>query len=443
MARPQPRIGLALSGGGYRAAAFHIGTLRKLHELGILQRVDVISTISGGSIAGAYYLTHNAVFDKFEEGLRNALQKSTVARILTSTRFLAVLVAYSVFVALLGSLSYWGVFDPGWMLLALLVGAALIVIFLHNLLDLTDITRQVYHDLFFHDKRLRDLPPHPVAAINATNLDTGTLWTFSREQMGDSTYRFMRDGLGPIGFTVDDFPVALAVACSTAVPFPFNPVRIESRYFQHPSDTDRISPRLMDGGIYDNQGIHRLTQSFDPTFRCNIVICSDGSAPLRKRFRAMNPLPVLNRVVELMMRRVKTLQFVRDVYQDQRETVKEIAYFSLDWEYERCLEGFYSAFKANRISRDILKRLGFTKAFASRLSKITQEEFVDFLKNRIGYDRIIAQGLSKEDIASISSIGTNLTALSSDDIDKLAQHAASLTEIQVRLYCPSLIIQTA
>ena len=45
------RIGLALSGGGYRAAAYHIGTLRALRKLGILDKVDVISSVSGGSIS--------------------------------------------------------------------------------------------------------------------------------------------------------------------------------------------------------------------------------------------------------------------------------------------------------------------------------------------------------------------------------------------------------
>lgn len=49
------KIGLALSGGGYRAAAFHVGTLRAFHKLGILEKVDVISTISGGSITGSCY----------------------------------------------------------------------------------------------------------------------------------------------------------------------------------------------------------------------------------------------------------------------------------------------------------------------------------------------------------------------------------------------------
>jgi predicted acylesterase/phospholipase RssA len=47
------RVGLALSGGGYRAAVMHAGTLRALESLGI--RVDALSTVSGGSIIGAYY----------------------------------------------------------------------------------------------------------------------------------------------------------------------------------------------------------------------------------------------------------------------------------------------------------------------------------------------------------------------------------------------------
>jgi len=42
-------IGLALSGGGYRAAGFHLGTLRALNKLGVLPNIDRFSTISGGS----------------------------------------------------------------------------------------------------------------------------------------------------------------------------------------------------------------------------------------------------------------------------------------------------------------------------------------------------------------------------------------------------------
>ena len=46
-----PNVGLALSGGGTRSASFSIGVLKALHELGILKKVKVISSVSGGSYA--------------------------------------------------------------------------------------------------------------------------------------------------------------------------------------------------------------------------------------------------------------------------------------------------------------------------------------------------------------------------------------------------------
>ena len=50
------RIGLALSGGGFRASLYHLGSIRCLEEQGIMEQVEVISTVSGGSIIGAWYL---------------------------------------------------------------------------------------------------------------------------------------------------------------------------------------------------------------------------------------------------------------------------------------------------------------------------------------------------------------------------------------------------
>ena len=49
------KVGLALSGGGFRAALFHIGVLARLAELDMLRHVEVISSVSGGSILAAYY----------------------------------------------------------------------------------------------------------------------------------------------------------------------------------------------------------------------------------------------------------------------------------------------------------------------------------------------------------------------------------------------------
>ena len=49
------KLGLALSGGGFRSAFFHIGVLARLAELDLLRKIDVISSVSGGSIIAAYY----------------------------------------------------------------------------------------------------------------------------------------------------------------------------------------------------------------------------------------------------------------------------------------------------------------------------------------------------------------------------------------------------
>ena len=58
--KPLNRIALTLSGGGYRAAAFHLGMMDYLNrtiynEKPLLEAVDIISTVSGGTICGAYY----------------------------------------------------------------------------------------------------------------------------------------------------------------------------------------------------------------------------------------------------------------------------------------------------------------------------------------------------------------------------------------------------
>ena len=67
------KIGLALSGGGSRAIAFHLGCLRALHELDILDNIKVISTVSGGSVIGALYAAHQGLFPEFEKRVRRLL----------------------------------------------------------------------------------------------------------------------------------------------------------------------------------------------------------------------------------------------------------------------------------------------------------------------------------------------------------------------------------
>jgi predicted acylesterase/phospholipase RssA len=66
----RPKLGLALSGGGFRASFFHLGVLRRLAELDLLRHVSVLSTVSGGSVVGALYMLHLAKHLKKSAKLR-------------------------------------------------------------------------------------------------------------------------------------------------------------------------------------------------------------------------------------------------------------------------------------------------------------------------------------------------------------------------------------
>lgn len=72
------KIGVALSGGGYKGAAYHIGTLRALHRLGVLDKVDVISSASGGSITATYYALNKDDYEEFERGFIKSLSKGVL-----------------------------------------------------------------------------------------------------------------------------------------------------------------------------------------------------------------------------------------------------------------------------------------------------------------------------------------------------------------------------
>lgn len=58
--QPAPQIGLALSGGGQKSAPFEMGVLAALSQTGVLNSIDVISSVSGGSYAALYYYTRVA-----------------------------------------------------------------------------------------------------------------------------------------------------------------------------------------------------------------------------------------------------------------------------------------------------------------------------------------------------------------------------------------------
>ncbi len=61
---PNPGVGLALSGGGFRATLFHCGALWRLAELGYLGRLSRISSVSGGSITAGELAVKWATLEK-------------------------------------------------------------------------------------------------------------------------------------------------------------------------------------------------------------------------------------------------------------------------------------------------------------------------------------------------------------------------------------------
>jgi NTE family protein len=71
-------IALALSGGGSRAMAFHLGCLRALNELDILDRVGTLTAVSGGSVLAGLYCSHPGDFSAFEARVRSVLAEGFV-----------------------------------------------------------------------------------------------------------------------------------------------------------------------------------------------------------------------------------------------------------------------------------------------------------------------------------------------------------------------------
>src|SRR5439155_10869681 len=68
-------VGLALSGGGSRAIAFHLGCLRALHDRGVLDRIQVISAVSGGSVIAAMYAYSQGSFADFDRSVVALLKR--------------------------------------------------------------------------------------------------------------------------------------------------------------------------------------------------------------------------------------------------------------------------------------------------------------------------------------------------------------------------------
>lgn len=424
------RFGIALSGGGYRAAGFHIGTLRKLAELGLLEKVDVMSTISGGSITGAAYCLHQGSYNEFEEKMISALStKNVIGYIYKSSRFLVILFTLISGVLLTICLLFTKVAPLAILPMPILI--FLLLKYQFVLFPVSDIIEKAYKKFFYGEATLEELCITPELAIGSTNLQTGRQFTFSKRKMEDSFYAYLSD---PVRFDGAKFPVSRAVVASSCVPFAFTPVEIGQEFFIDKEQFYKISPKLIDGGVYDNQGIHKLSQE-NSSYSCQIILVSDAGSNLNLDGFYNNTITLLLRTSNLFMGRIKNFQMMQNLYRPQ--SIREIAYQSLGWELENCIDGFIDNMKQGNISQIVLDRHNILQEWQNSPGNFSNQ-IASKLRENCKEADILSRKISTPRIDAIREVGTNLTPINRSLLEDLITFAADLTELQLRLYCPSL-----
>ena len=148
----------------------------------------------------------------------------------------------------------------------------------------------------------------PMLVLNATTLNTGHGWQFTASWMGEPPVSFdeqvdasrrlrrlyYRDA--PDGHREPQ--LGKAVAASACVPALFPPVTLEQLY-------DGIDVELVDGGVYDNQGIASLLEQ-----DCTVILVSDASGQIRDdEHPARGLYRVANRANSILMSRVRGAQY--------------------------------------------------------------------------------------------------------------------------------------
>lgn len=238
-------VALCLSGGGFRAALFHLGALRRLNELGVLSKVTTITSVSGGSILSAH------LADRIREWPRSGQpvedwDAAVVRPFMELTRkdFRTA--------PILKRLLPWN--------------------WLRDTTAVDELSR--LYERRLTRMRLDELPEQPRFVFCATDISYASNWEFSKSRMGDYKAGYMRPP--------PDLPLARAVAASSCFPPVFDPLRLRLRPGQLTGGSaprvgarDRIVRRmgLSDGGLYDNMGLEPVWKNHAT------LLVSDGGSP--------------------------------------------------------------------------------------------------------------------------------------------------------------------
>ena len=236
-------VGLALSGGGFRATLFHLGSLWRLNELRMLPKLNRISSVSGGSItSGLLGLRWNSL--NFQNEVAINFDSEIVQPLRSFCR-------RDIDVPAIAE----GAFLP-WK-------------------KISDVVREAYEDHLLGKASLQDLPDNPRFVFNTTNLQTGIDFRFSKPYAGEYRLGLIRQPL---------FTFAQAVTASSAFPPYLSPVLIETdpAQFEPVTGADLCGKEeycrklyLSDGGVYDNLGLETVWNRYDT------VLVSDAGASLK------------------------------------------------------------------------------------------------------------------------------------------------------------------
>jgi NTE family protein len=239
--QPADGIALCMSGGGYRAMLFHLGSLWRLNELRYLPKLDRVSSVSGGSITNGALAMNWSKLGFDGNGFATNFDKQV-------TQPIRRMASQSIDVSSVVEGIFGGVSKK---------------------------VADHYNQFLFNHAKLQDLPDAPRFVFNATSLQTGVLWRFSKPYMGDYKVGLVQK---------PDVELATAVAASSAFPPVLSPsvLHLDPNSFDNtlkppPEITNpdfRKQIVLVDGGVYDNLGL-------ETAWRHNkTILISDGGGAL-------------------------------------------------------------------------------------------------------------------------------------------------------------------
>lgn len=224
------KIGLALSGGGFRATLYHLGLLRFLRDADILRQVTHITSVSGGSIMAAHLVLnwdrYNGTATEFDDAAAKLL---AFIRLDARNRILR---RFPLGLFLRG---------PRWLL-----GMS------NRKLTRTGLLESQYEQHLYGDKSLFELPERPQLHILSTNLSEGCLCSFNRDGLWMMKQKANRSEIDRI--RVGLATVAMAVTASSAFPGFFPPLELTGREVGARGG-EFGKQAYTDGGVFDNLGV--------------------------------------------------------------------------------------------------------------------------------------------------------------------------------------------